>query len=69
MDREEEPDVDEIVRRYMADKKDFDNLRACFSPDYIELHNECDGDLCQCCRTIESRIIRREKSYLGLLGK
>lgn len=33
--REINPDVDEIVRRYLADKKDFEDFSAIYEPDYI----------------------------------
>lgn len=33
--REINPDVDEIVRRYLADKKDFESFSQFYEPDYI----------------------------------
>lgn len=35
LDRETNPDVDEIVRRYMTDKKDFEDFSQLYEPDYI----------------------------------
>ena len=33
--REINPDVDEIVRRYLADKKDFEGFESVYEPDYV----------------------------------
>ena len=33
--REINPDVDEIVRRYLADKKDFEGFESAYEPDYV----------------------------------
>lgn len=33
--REDNPDVDEIVRRYLADKEDFEVFSTIYEPDYI----------------------------------
>lgn len=35
LNREINPDVDEIVRRYMTDKKDFEDFSAFYEPDFI----------------------------------
>ena len=35
LNRETNPDVDEIVRRYMADKKDFEDFSGIYEPDYF----------------------------------
>lgn len=35
LNRENSPDVDEIVRRYMTDKKDFEDFSQVYEPDYI----------------------------------
>lgn len=48
LDREENPDIDEIIRRYHTDKEDFYDLDF----DYIELINEKPGDIDVCVRTI-----------------
>lgn len=48
LDREEDPDIDEIIRRYRTDKEDFYDLDF----DYIELINEEPGDIDVCVRTI-----------------
>ena len=40
--REENPDVDEIVRRYMTDKKDFEDFSSFYKPDFI-VGNEGQG--------------------------
>lgn len=40
LEREENPDVDEIVRRYLADKKDFEDFSTFYEPDYIVDNNE-----------------------------
>ncbi len=45
---EENPDIDEIIRRYHTDKEDFYDLDF----DYIELTNEKPGDIDVCVRTI-----------------
>lgn len=37
--REENPDVDEIVRRYLTDKEDFENFAKFYEPDYIVENN------------------------------
>ena len=41
LNREEHPDVDEIVRRYKTDKEDFSNLNFC----YTEIENEDEEDM------------------------
>lgn len=38
--REDNPDVDEIVRRYLADKEDFEVFSQVYEPDYL-FENEC----------------------------
>ena len=48
LDREENPDIDEIIRRYHTDKEDFYDLDF----NYIELINEKPGDIDVCVRTI-----------------
>ena len=40
--REDNPDVDEIVRRYLADKKDFEVFSTVYEPDYI-IENDVSG--------------------------
>lgn len=40
--REDNPDVDEIVRRYLADKEDFEVFSAIYEPDYI-IENDVQG--------------------------
>ena len=35
LQREPNPDVDEIVRRYLADKEDFESLSQIYEPDYV----------------------------------
>jgi guanylate kinase len=40
--REENPDVDEIVRRYLTDKKDFEDFSTFYEPDFI-VENEGQG--------------------------
>lgn len=35
LNRETDPDVDEIVRRYMTDKKDFADFSKVYEPDYV----------------------------------
>jgi guanylate kinase len=51
LNREEHPDVDEIVRRYGTDKNDFNSfdVREC---DGIELQNEKEEDLDKCITSI-----------------
>ena len=39
--REDNPDVDEIVRRYLADKKDFETFSHIYEPDYIFNSGTC----------------------------
>jgi guanylate kinase len=41
LNREENPDVREVVRRFQADYDDFDNIEF----DYITLKNDCEGDI------------------------
>ena len=41
LNREEHPDVDEIVRRYKTDKEDFSNLNFY----YTEIENEDEEDM------------------------
>ena len=40
--REDNPDVDEIVRRYLADKEDFEVFSTVYEPDYI-IENDGQG--------------------------
>lgn len=40
--REDNPDVDEIVRRYLADKEDFEVFSTVYEPDYI-IENDVQG--------------------------
>lgn len=40
--REDNPDVDEIVRRYLADKEDFEVFSTVCEPDYI-IENDMEG--------------------------
>ena len=35
LNRENNPDIDEIVRRYMTDKKDFEDFSAFYEPDFV----------------------------------
>lgn len=46
--REENPDVDEIIRRYQVDEKDFKNLDF----KYVELSNEENYDLTQIAKSL-----------------
>lgn len=48
--REDDPNVDEIVRRYEADKKDFQFLKSRF--DFIQLDNIAIGEQAFCARRI-----------------
>ena len=48
LNREENPNVDEIIRRYGTDKADFID----FDFDYIELINEKEDDLQKCVEAI-----------------
>ena len=41
LNREENPNVKEIIRRFGADVKDFENINF----DYIEINNETEEDL------------------------
>ena len=52
LNRETNPDVDEIIRRYGTDKKDFSNLKF----NYIEIRNENEEDLELAVKTILSEI-------------
>lgn len=54
LNREESPDVDEIVRRYSADKEDFKDIDF----DYISIPNETCDDFWSGVRTITSFIER-----------
>lgn len=40
--REDNPDVDEIVRRYLADREDFEVFSTVYEPDYI-IENDVSG--------------------------
>jgi dephospho-CoA kinase len=40
--REDNPDVDEIVRRYLADREDFEVFSTVYEPDYI-IENDVQG--------------------------
>ena len=40
--REDNPDVDEIIRRYLADKEDFEVFSTVYEPDYI-IENDVQG--------------------------
>ena len=53
LNREEEPDIDEIFRRYKTDREDFFDLEF----DYIELINETPQDLDSCIRTILENVL------------
>ena len=52
LNRETNPDVDEIIRRYGTDKKDFSNLKF----NYIEIRNENEEDLELAVKAILSEI-------------
>ena len=39
--RETDPDIDEIIRRYSADKADFENFSQIYEPDYIFDSSNC----------------------------
>lgn len=56
LNREKNPDVKEIVRRFSADEKDFNFLSNRF--DYIELSNEALEDQFQCADTILAKSIQ-----------
>ena len=43
LNRENNPDVDEIVRRYMTDKKDFEDFSKVYEPDYIFNNDRMDS--------------------------
>ena len=53
LNREDNPDIKEIFRRYKTDEEDFFDLEF----DYIELINEKVSDLCECERTIVENIV------------
>lgn len=42
LQREEFPDVNEIVRRYSTDKEDFEKFSRIYEPDYIVNNESCD---------------------------
>jgi hypothetical protein len=50
LNREENPDVDEIIRRYGTDKADFEPYN--FEFDYITLNNKEEEDLQKCVERI-----------------
>ena len=45
LNREDDPNVTEIVRRFMADKNDFENFEEDTLIDYYELNNDTEEDL------------------------
>lgn len=53
LNREDEPDIDEIFRRFKTDREDFFDLEF----DYIELKNESPQDLDECVRTIQENVL------------
>lgn len=53
LNREKDPDINEMFRRYKTDEEDFFNLEF----DYIEIVNEEIGDLYKCERTIMENIV------------
>ena len=48
LNREENPNVEEIIRRFGADAKDFENINF----DYIEISNETQEDLMEAIKTL-----------------
>jgi guanylate kinase len=62
LNREEAPDVDEIVRRYMTDKKDFENFSAVYEPDFI-VENEGQGINPQQAYALSERILDEAKRH------
>ena len=53
LNREKDPDINEMFRRYKTDEEDFFDLEF----DYIEIVNEEIGDLYKCERTIMENIV------------
>lgn len=53
LQREKNPDIDEIFRRYKADREDFAELEF----NYYKVYNETEGDLYLCERAILENIV------------
>lgn len=54
--REEDPNVEEIVRRFLRDKIDFEDFEQNTPLDYTELKNDSPEDFCEVCQKISEAI-------------
>ena len=55
--REENPDIEEIIRRYQTDKRDFDEFQELFQGQYITLKNNKKSDVFDCLNQIQEKIL------------